>query len=146
MQLTKQVKNAGKAVKRYKTIQNRLDQTKSVVDNLRNYRKLYQEMEVSYRKIKTERDGVLCKVRGLEERARRAEREAAEAKTRAKQAEHQREKMKAKMDQALALCETLRGFRKQYHHMAVEYPKMQTERDGALRKVGSGRVQCCVQH
>ena len=111
-------------MKRCKTIQNKLYQTKSVVDNLRNYRKLYQEMEVSYRKIKTERDRVLCKVRGLEERALRAEREAAEAKARSKQAEHQREKMKAKLDQALALCDQLRAYRAQYRAVAAESVKV----------------------
>ena len=69
----------------------------------------------------------------------RESKKAREASEKAQQATQvavkARDKAKREKDRALKLCDELRGYRKLYQDMAAEYPKIQVQRNKALRQV-----------
>ena len=65
----------------------------------------------------------------------RCVREGENARTAKRAAEKARDKAKREKELALELCNKLRGYRKQYQDMAVQYPKMKEQRDKAVGQV-----------
>ena len=65
----------------------------------------------------------------------RCVREGENARTAKRAAEKARDKVKREKELALELCNKLRGYRKQYQDMAVQYPKMKEQRDKAVGQV-----------